>query len=96
MPTWERTDEFNRHWRRLTRDQKRAFLAAVAEFVADLKRGGPPRKGLRIKRFRGIPGWWELMWADDGRALVSYGPGVHPNDPHVIWHRVGTHEIFEG
>jgi hypothetical protein len=94
LPTYERAPEFKRDWDRLTADKKRAFQRAVRRFVDDL-RGGPVRAGLRIKTFQKVPGWWELTWAPDGRALFSYGREVRPGEKHIIWQRIGSHEIFE-
>jgi hypothetical protein len=36
-----------------------------------------------------------MTWAPDGRALFSYGESVLAGQPHVIWERIGGHEIFE-
>ncbi len=71
-----------------------AFLAAVSQFVEDLGVGGQFRKGLRVKGVRGAPGVFEMTWADDGRATFQYGESVIPGEPHVIWRRVGTHDIL--
>jgi hypothetical protein len=49
---------------------------------------------LRIKRVQGQRGVWELTWAPDGRATFEYGDPVRAGDPHIIWRRVGTHDIF--
>jgi anaerobic glycerol-3-phosphate dehydrogenase len=38
---------------------------------------------------------WELTWAADGRATWQYGPEQRPGEPHVIWRRIGGHEIFK-
>lgn len=35
-----------------------------------------------------------MTWANDGRALFKYGTSPHPGDVHIIWLRVGSHEIF--
>jgi hypothetical protein len=50
---------------------------------------------LRVKRVQGHPGVWEITWAADGRATFSYGSEVIPGHPHVIWRRIGTHDIFQ-
>jgi hypothetical protein len=94
MPTYETEEPFLRDFRRLTADQRELFLAAVEKLVEDL-REGVIRKGLRVKRYRRQEGVWELTWADDGRALFRYGPSIRPGDPHIIWLRVGTHDIFD-
>lgn len=94
MPTHSETTQFQRDWDRLTAAEQAEFKAAVAKLVVDLRRG-TFRKGLRVKRFRRIEGAWELTWSDDGRALFRYGLSVRPGDPHIIWLRVGGHEIFD-
>ncbi len=35
-----------------------------------------------------------MSWANDGRALFTYGSSPHQGDTHIIWLRVGTHDIF--
>ena len=50
--------------------------------------------GLRIKRVQGSPGVFEMTFAPDGRATFSFGEPVLKGQPHVIWRRVGTHDIF--
>ncbi len=37
-----------------------------------------------------------MTWADDGRATFSYGKSDQPDDPHIIWRRIGTHDICGG
>jgi hypothetical protein len=36
----------------------------------------------------------ELTYAADGRARVSYGDEVVHGEPHVIWRRVGRHDVI--
>ena len=93
MPTFERLRRFDRDYAALTDAQKDAFRAAVQKFVADLKRGHGFRQGLRVKGIRGAPGMFELTWADDGRATFSYGESRREGEPHIVWHRVGTHDV---
>jgi hypothetical protein len=77
----------------MSADQQRAFLAVVRLFVEGLRQGRlDPR--LRVKRVQGRPAVWEMSWAPDGRATFEYGDEVRPGEPHVIWRRVGTHEVF--
>lgn len=59
----------------------------------DLRRGRF-RKGLRVKSIQGAVGLFEMTWAPDGRATFQYGPETVTGDPHVIWRRVGTHDVF--
>ena len=94
MPTHDETDRFWADWNRLTPDQKAAFNAAIRKFVQDLKTGRF-RKGLRVKRLKRHPGIWALTWADDGRALFRFGESIRPGDPHVIWERIGSHDILD-
>lgn len=94
-PTFDHTEtRFQRDLRRLTPGQRKAFREAVAAFVDDLRRGGGFRPGLRVKRVQATDGVWEMSWASDGRATWQYGNEVVPGQPHVVWRRVGTHDIF--
>jgi hypothetical protein len=34
-----------------------------------------------------------MTWAPHGRATFQYGPS-HGQGAHVIWRRIGTHNIF--
>ena len=94
MPTRDWTARFEREYLALTPEQRRLFRVAVRKFVADL-RGGRLRKGLRVKPVRSLPGTFEMTWAPDGRAIFRYGDPVIPGEPHIIWERIGGHEIFE-
>ena len=94
MPTFAWLARFGADFDRLTPAQQAAFLAAVAQFVEDLRKGGQFRKGLRIKGVQGASGIFEMTWADDGRATFQYGDALLEGEPHVIWRRVGTHDVF--
>lgn len=93
MPTYGWLPRFLRDFGKLSRAQQEEFRRAVAMFVADLERGRF-RKGLRVKGVQGHPGVFEMTWAPDGRATFTFGEPVRANDPHVIWRRIGTHDIF--
>lgn len=93
MPTYGLSEDFIHDWLNLSEQQRRAFRGAVEKFVADL-RTGSLRKGLRVKVVQGYPGVYELTWAADGRATFEYGEEVRPGEPHIIWRRIGTHDIF--
>jgi len=93
-PTYAREPAFARDFVKLPERQGSRFLAAVAAMVADLKAGRRFRPGLRVKSVQGWPGVWEMTWAPDGRATFEYGPERRPGEPHVIWRRVGAHDIF--
>ena len=94
MPTFDKEARALRDYARLTKEQRAEFRDALRKFVEDLRRGSF-RKGLRVKRVQGHPGVWEMTWADDGRATFRYGESVHPSDPHIIWQRIGSHDIFD-
>ena len=61
--------------------------------MADL-RAGRFRRGLRVKDVQGAAGIFEMTWAPDGRATFQYGEERRPGDRHVIWRRIGTHDVF--
>ena len=93
MATYDTTDSFERDWKQLSDEQKAQFREAARKFNQDLDSGGPFRKGLRVKGVRGFDGVYEMTWADDGRATFQYGHGSQGRS-HIIWRRVGTHEVF--
>ena len=95
MPTFARLARFDREFRRLPQELQRAFLAMLPAFIAAL-RATPPEfaPGLRVKRVQGSPGIWEVTFAPDGRATFSYGEEIRPGEPHVIWRRVGNHDVL--
>lgn len=74
-----------------------AFKHARDELTEALDSGGPaaiPGK-LRIKGVQGHPGVFEMTYSGDGRATFSYGDQIKPGKAHIIWRRVGTHDIFK-
>jgi hypothetical protein len=93
VPTHEELPRFLRDWERLGPQQRQAFLGALSVLIAGLaNRSFAPQ--LRIKRVQGEPHVWEMTWAADGRATFEYGAEVIAGQPHVIWRRIGTHDIF--
>jgi hypothetical protein len=94
VPTFVWLARFGADFDALTPDQQRAFLAAVAQFVDDLQRGGPFRKGLRVKGIKGAAGIFEMTWAPDGRATFEYGASMISDEVHVVWRRIGTHAVL--
>ena len=93
MPTFRALPRFLRDYARLSDEQVRQWKRALRVFVHGLQEGSLS-PGLRVKRVQGHPGVWELSWAPDGRATFTYGDEIRPGDPHVIWRRIGTHDIF--
>ena len=92
-PTHKEEETFWRDYARLSREERIAFAIAVDHMVDDLKAVRGFRKGLRVKGVRGHRGIFEMTWADDGRATFSYGTPLHPGDAHIIWRRIGGHDI---
>ncbi|WP_406227017.1 hypothetical protein [Streptomyces anthocyanicus] len=95
MPTYEATPRFTADHHRLTPEQRRRFRQAVAAFVDDL-RTGRFRTSLRVKGVQRAHGVFELTWDGDGRATWSYGEEIVRGERHIIWRRIGSHDIFTG
>lgn len=94
MPTFQTTSRFDRDWKHLTSESRERFRRVVTEqFVPDLV-SGAFRAGLRVKGVEAVLNVFEMTWAPDGRATFSYGKQQRPGEPHVIWRRIGTHEVF--
>lgn len=93
MPTFERTQRFDRDWASLPEVERRSFRDAVRRFVTDLSTG-TLRKGLRVRHVEGTDDIFEMTWAPDGRATFQYGAS-RGKGPHVIWRRIGTHDVFD-
>jgi hypothetical protein len=94
MATFEYPPTFAKDVMLLDPDDKARFRRVVRdEFVPDLNKRRF-RAGLRVKGVHGARGVYEMTWAPDGRATFQYGPEQIPGQPHVIWRRVGTHEVF--
>lgn len=79
----------------MPRELQQAFLEMLPLFIAAL-RASPPSfpPSLRVKRVQGSTAVWEITFAPDGRATFTYGGEVRLGEPHVIWRRVGTHEVL--
>ena len=94
MPTFTITQRFARDLKSLTPEQRDRFEKVVREeFVPDLDTG-QFRPGLRVKRVQGVPKVFEMTWAPNGRATWEYGASIRKGVRHVVWRRVGTHEVF--
>ena len=94
MPTHEELARFLREWTRLTPQQQTLFLAAVIEMVEDLTKRSGFRSSLRIKGVQGHSGIFEMTWAGDGRATFHYGSEKRPGETHIVWRRIGRHNIL--
>jgi len=93
IPAPRATDRFRRDFASLTAEQRAAFRAAAAKFVVDLE-AGTFRPGLRVKGVQGAAGVFEMTWADDGQATFQYVSAVREGETHIVWRRIGTHDIF--
>jgi hypothetical protein len=95
MPTYEVLSRFWKDWESLLREEQRQFQVARRRLVYDLNLGQGFRSSLRIKGVKGHRGVYEMTWAPDGRATFSFGTSPHSGDVHIIWRRVGSHEILD-
>ncbi|HKI66657.1 MAG TPA: hypothetical protein VJ989_05250 [Solirubrobacterales bacterium] len=93
-PTFELGTAFAREFSRLSREQDREFRKAVAKLVAALKGGREPPRSLCIKRVQGTRDVWEISYSGDGRATFRYGGELKSGETHIVWLRVGGHEIL--
>lgn len=94
MPTYDLTEVFKKDLASLDHLDRERFRRAVDAFIADLKAKQGFRPGLRVKGVQGAKGVFEMTWAPDGRATFEYGEELYAAEPHIIWRRVGTHDIF--
>jgi hypothetical protein len=95
MPTYELTDTFKKDLTALDAVDRERFYKAVQMFVEDLKSSDRRfRAGLRVKGVQGADGLFEMTWAGDGRGTFEYGKELRVGEPHIVWRRVGTHDIF--
>jgi mRNA-degrading endonuclease YafQ of YafQ-DinJ toxin-antitoxin module len=94
LPTYDQTDRFKKDLKGLTETQRTRFKAAVEKFIEDLKAGRPPRASLGIERLRSDPDLFEFHFEGDGRATFQFGAEILPGEKHVIWRRVGTHDVY--
>jgi len=95
VPTFEKLPRFQKDWKTLEHDLQVRFRDKVKkEFVPAINEGFPYPGGLRMKGIQGATGIWEMTWAPNGRATWQFGEEITKGDPHVIWRRIGNHEIF--
>ncbi len=94
MPTYEKLPRFAKDYALLSKEEQERFKGAVKRFIEDLRRGRGFRSGLRVKGVEGAPGIYEMTWSPDGRATFHFGAPLVEGEPHVVWRRVGTHNVF--
>ena len=94
MPTRDVDESFWDDYDRLSPVQQRRFLSVLRRFVHDAD-NGTFRAALRVKPMVDHPGIWEMTWdGNDGRATFRYGREQVSGKRHIIWRRIGGHEIF--
>lgn len=102
MPTEEALGRFQNEHKSLDRSKRALFRSARKEFIqAPLlwersgMQGSPVfPKHLGVKPVQGQRGIWEFAWAGDGRCTWEYGDFQHPRKCHIIWRRIGSHDIY--
>lgn len=95
MPRYSTTARFAKDWAALDPADRARFKAAVREkFIPDLDAGHGFRAGLRVKRIESTDFVWEMTFAPDGRATWQYADDSTEGDPHVVWRRIGTHDVL--
>ena len=100
MPTHDETTAFLRDRSRLTPQQLDRFRGRLADFIADLSQmeaghGTWFRSSLRVKKLSGIPDVYEMSWAPNGRATFAMGNSVVEGKLHIVWLRIGGHDILQ-
>lgn len=94
VPTFATTPRFRRDLKALTPERRTRFEKIVCEEFASDVNANLWRSGLRVKRVQSVSKVWELTWAPDGRATWEFGTPIRDGVRHVIWRRVGIHDIF--
>jgi hypothetical protein len=96
VPTFDRLALFKREYRKLTPEQKARFRIAVAKLVVALSQAPPSLPGdPLVHPLAGHRGVYELRFAPDGRATFTFGAPVRRSEPHVIWRRIGGHDVLD-
>ena len=95
MPTHDELAQFLREFSKLAQANQDLFIDAMKLMVEDVRQGAPFRPNLRIKAVQGHPGVFEMAWAGDGRATFHYGQPRRPGEAHIIWRRIGRHDILK-
>jgi hypothetical protein len=95
-PTFERLAQFKRDYAKLTPQQCQLFRAAVKKFVAPLSTTPPGQPGEPLVReLQDHPGFFEMRFGGDARAIYTFGQAVRRGQPHVIWCRIGSRDALD-
>jgi hypothetical protein len=93
VPTFDRLTLLKREYRKLPVEQRRRFRVAVMKLVAALKEEPPRLPGEPLVKPLAGPGRvYELRFEGDGRATFTLVR--REGEPHVIWWRIGSHDIL--
>ena len=95
MPTHDEMAQFLREFVKLGDVEQDLFIDAMKMMVADLRAKRQMRTSLRVKAVQGHSGIFEMTWAADGRATFTFGAEQQPGETHIIWRRIGGHEILK-
>jgi hypothetical protein len=95
-PTFDRLAQFKRDYVQLTLRQRDRFRDAVKKFVAPLSTNPPGDVGEPLVReLREHPGFFELRFDPNTRAIYTFGQAVRRGQPHVIWCRIGSDDALD-
>jgi len=95
-PTFERLAQFKRDYAKLTQSERQLFRAAVKKFVTPLGTTPPSELGApQLRELGDHPGFFEMRFGDDARAIYTFGQAVRRGQPHVIWCRIGSGDTLD-
>lgn len=95
-PTFDRLAQFKRDYAKLTPSQRQLFRAAAKKLVAPLSTTPPGDPGEPLVReLKEHPGYFELRFDRNTRAIYTFGQAVRWGQPHVIWCRIGSDDELD-
>ncbi|MGH2409666.1 MAG: hypothetical protein ACRDGS_04760 [Chloroflexota bacterium] len=94
MTSYDWHNRFLAEYERLSPEDQDAFQAAIRRFVAALRASRAPDPGLGIRQMTNHPGIYEFHFSRRGGATFHYGSEDRGKEAHVVYRRVGGHEIY--
>jgi hypothetical protein len=95
-PTFDRLAQFKRDYAKLTRSERARFREAVKKFIAPFSTTPPDDvPGALVRELKEHPGFYELRFAADARAIYTFGPAIRRGQPHVVWCRIGSDDALD-
>jgi hypothetical protein len=95
-PTFDRLAQFKRDYVKLTPKQRQHFRAAVKKFISPLSTTPPDEsEASMVRELKEHPGFWELRFAREVRAIYTFGASIRQGQPHVIWCRIGAEDTLD-